>query len=296
LERIDRSVTEITSGFENAFVELEELESSLRDYNEGLEFDPRGIEELEERINLLETLKRKYGGSLERVLDHRDHAAARLGKIEGRGDELERLRRESAAAREAGVVVATGDTKVVGKGACDKIFITTSGIGEVVYPGLSAGRCRSGDAVIVTVTLPLRPSLEAVMVAAPAVSAVSTPEPDTDALVGSLDVQAMVRPLSAPPALSRVTADSWSVCPICTSADGADTITLATGTGSTDSVAVPVRPSLDAEMVTGPTLSAVTRPVPDTVARDASLDDQVTSRPDNVPPMLSRGEAASCSD
>jgi DNA repair protein RecN (Recombination protein N) len=101
LERIDRSVTEITSGFENAFVELEELESSLRDYNEGLEFDPRGIEELEERINLLETLKRKYGGSLERVLDHRDHAAARLGKIEGRGDELERLSKESAKAREA---------------------------------------------------------------------------------------------------------------------------------------------------------------------------------------------------
>jgi hypothetical protein len=174
-------------------------------------------------------------------------------------------------------------------------------VSVAVWPGVSVAgetlaRMGACDAVIVTVTLPLRPSLEAVMVAAPAVSAVSTPEPDTDALVGSLDVQAMVRPLSAPPALSRVTADSWSVCPICTSADGADTITLATGTGSTDSVAVPVRPSLDAEMVTGPTLSAVTRPVPDTVARDASLDDQVTSRPDNVPPMLSRGEAASCSD
>jgi DNA repair protein RecN (Recombination protein N) len=101
LERIDRSVTEITSGFETAFVELEELETSLRDYNEGLEFDPRQIEELEERINLIETLKRKYGGSLERVLDHHDSAASRLGKIEGRGDELERLRQESLRSREA---------------------------------------------------------------------------------------------------------------------------------------------------------------------------------------------------
>ena len=101
LERIDHSVTEITSGFENAFVELEELERSLQDYNEGLEFDPRQIEELEERINLLESLKRKYGGTIERVLDHRGHAADRLNKIEGRGDELERLRRESAKAREA---------------------------------------------------------------------------------------------------------------------------------------------------------------------------------------------------
>lgn len=101
LERIDRTATEITSGFENAFVELEELERGLRDYHEGLEFDPREINELEERINLLESLKRKYGGTIERVLDHRDHAAERLGKIEGRGDELERLRRESAKAREA---------------------------------------------------------------------------------------------------------------------------------------------------------------------------------------------------
>ena len=100
LERIDRTVTELSSGFENAFVEMEELERGLRDYNEGLEFDPRQIEELEERINLLENLKRKYGGTLERVLDHRDHAAERLGKIEGRGDELERLRRELAKARE----------------------------------------------------------------------------------------------------------------------------------------------------------------------------------------------------
>ena len=101
LERIDHSVTEITSGFENAFVELEELERSLQDYNEGLEFDPRQIEELEERINLLESLKRKYGGTIERVLDHRGNAADRLNKIEGRGDELERLRKESAKAREA---------------------------------------------------------------------------------------------------------------------------------------------------------------------------------------------------
>ena len=101
LERIDRGVASLTSGFESAFVELEELESSLRDYHEGLEFDPRGIEALEERINLLENLKRKYGGSVERVLNHRDQAAARLGRIEGRGDELERLRKESANARDA---------------------------------------------------------------------------------------------------------------------------------------------------------------------------------------------------
>lgn len=101
LERIDRGVTEITAGFETAFVELEELERGLLDYHDTLEFDPQEIARLEERINTLENLKRKYGGTVERVLDHRDHAAAKLGKIEGRGEELERLANELAKARES---------------------------------------------------------------------------------------------------------------------------------------------------------------------------------------------------
>ena len=54
------------------------------------------------------------------------------------------------AARDAGVTIVTGDTKVVQRGACDKIFITTTGIG-VIRPGLDLGidRVRPGDAILV---------------------------------------------------------------------------------------------------------------------------------------------------
>lgn len=57
----------------------------------------------------------------------------------------------SEAAREAGVAVVAGDTKVVEKGAADGLFITTSGIG-VIPAGvdLSASGARSGDTVIVS--------------------------------------------------------------------------------------------------------------------------------------------------
>jgi hydrogenase expression/formation protein HypE len=53
-------------------------------------------------------------------------------------------------ARQAGVQVVTGDTKVVQKGACDKLFITTTGIG-VIREGIDLGvdRARPGDAVLV---------------------------------------------------------------------------------------------------------------------------------------------------
>ena len=56
----------------------------------------------------------------------------------------------SAAAKIAGVQIVTGDTKVVEKGSCDRIFINTSGIGKIYYSGLSVDRIRPGDAVIVS--------------------------------------------------------------------------------------------------------------------------------------------------
>ena len=66
-------------------------------------------------------------------------------------DLLHRIARSmAAAAREAGVQVVTGDTKVVPRGACDKLFLTTTGIG-VIRAGLELGahRAQPGDAVLV---------------------------------------------------------------------------------------------------------------------------------------------------
>ena len=57
------------------------------------------------------------------------------------------------AARAAGVEIVTGDTKVVERGSCDKIFINTSGIGEIYYPGLSVDRIRPGDSIILSGTM-----------------------------------------------------------------------------------------------------------------------------------------------
>jgi hydrogenase expression/formation protein HypE len=53
-------------------------------------------------------------------------------------------------ARAAGVSIVTGDTKVVAKGACDKLFITTTGIGVIPSSiNLSAANAKSTDHVLV---------------------------------------------------------------------------------------------------------------------------------------------------
>ncbi len=51
---------------------------------------------------------------------------------------------------EAGVAIATGDTKVVPRGSADRLFITTSGVGRVISPGISGAAVRPGDRLILT--------------------------------------------------------------------------------------------------------------------------------------------------
>ena len=56
----------------------------------------------------------------------------------------------ATTAREAGIAIVTGDTKVVNKGACDRLFITTTGIGAIrADVDLAAHRVRPGDVVLV---------------------------------------------------------------------------------------------------------------------------------------------------
>ncbi|MBK1825781.1 DNA repair protein RecN [Haloferula rosea] len=100
LEKLDPTVADRTLGLEGAVLELQELEESLRDYADDLDLDPAEAAELEERVNLFENLKRKYGPTLQAVLAHRDECAERLDGIENRGEKLAALEAEVAKLRE----------------------------------------------------------------------------------------------------------------------------------------------------------------------------------------------------
>ncbi len=66
--------------------------------------------------------------------------------------ELERIVSSmKAACEEAGVAIITGDTKVVNRGKCDKVFITTAGVGVIDHPGvcIAANNAQVGDVVII---------------------------------------------------------------------------------------------------------------------------------------------------
>jgi DNA repair protein RecN (Recombination protein N) len=83
-------------------VELQDLAGELRGYAEGIEADPGRLEQLEERVDALDRLKRKHGGSIESVLAHAEHCRREIESIEGAGertDELEAELREALTRR-----------------------------------------------------------------------------------------------------------------------------------------------------------------------------------------------------
>jgi DNA repair protein RecN (Recombination protein N) len=94
LEKIDTSISELSSAHSASVVELSEIARSLSVYAEKLDLDPEQLAALEQRVSLFETLKRKYGGSIADVIAFGERAAERMQKIEGRDAELERLAKE----------------------------------------------------------------------------------------------------------------------------------------------------------------------------------------------------------
>jgi DNA repair protein RecN (Recombination protein N) len=101
LERTDPTAKRFADSLLRGLAEVEDLASGLSHYAEDLEIEPAALAELEERVSLFETLKRKYGGTLAEVIAFGDAAAERLRKIESRGEELKRLDAEIVAQRKA---------------------------------------------------------------------------------------------------------------------------------------------------------------------------------------------------
>jgi hypothetical protein len=145
----------------------------------------------------------------------------------------------------------------------------------------------TGTAVTVTAALPLLSSLVAVIVAVPADTAVTTPVELTAATAGLLDDQVTSRSVTIVLFASLTVAVSVVVVPATRLFVAGVTMTLPTGAGVTVSVALPDFPSLVAVMVAVPGATAVTTPLPDTVATNVLLELHVTTRSVTTAPFAS---------
>lgn len=85
LARLDPSQSPLEEQTQVIAENLADLSRSLRDYLENIEFNPRRLDQVEERLNLIQQLKRKYsqagGGTIQEILAFADQARQQLNKI-----------------------------------------------------------------------------------------------------------------------------------------------------------------------------------------------------------------------
>ncbi len=91
LVRLDPSQAALFEQAEALSASLTDLSSSLHDYLEGIEFNPRRLDQVEERLGLIQTLKRKYGDTIPAVLEFAGRAGVELDKITHAAERIQEL-------------------------------------------------------------------------------------------------------------------------------------------------------------------------------------------------------------
>jgi DNA repair protein RecN (Recombination protein N) len=107
LEKIDPSLEKQCRAVGEASYQLEDLARSLRAYRDSIEFNPARLRQVEERLDLIYNLKRKYGGSIAEILAFGEAAQRELDGITHSEERVEELRtRETELLRQIGALAA----------------------------------------------------------------------------------------------------------------------------------------------------------------------------------------------
>jgi len=94
LSKTDQTQKDLLERAEEIFENLTDLARELSDYGEGIEFNPRRLEHVELRLDLIHNLKRKYGKTIEEVLSYAEKARMDLDEINHSEERIENLETE----------------------------------------------------------------------------------------------------------------------------------------------------------------------------------------------------------
>lgn len=142
---IDPSLKPLVEQLERARTEIDDCARELGRYSRSVSLDPDRLREVEDRVDALGRLKKKYGGSLERVLAHRSAAETELADLGAYEDRLRELEAARAAALATAREVAI-DLREKRKAAAHKL-------GRAVSKELSS--LGMGDALVHVEVAPL---------------------------------------------------------------------------------------------------------------------------------------------
>ena len=126
LVRIDPTLHNIKIHAESLVEQLQEFTSELLVYREGIEFNPSRLHEVEERLNLIQDLQRKYGSEIDNVIEYGDNAQSELDSIAGNTERIKELEMsEQSLLKEAGLsgVALSNKRREVGKSLSSRVML-----------------------------------------------------------------------------------------------------------------------------------------------------------------------------
>jgi len=83
---LDPALDALAARVASLVVEVGDAASELRDYAEGIAADPASLQAIEERLEAIDRLERKHGGSVETVLSHAERCREEIAQLEGAGE------------------------------------------------------------------------------------------------------------------------------------------------------------------------------------------------------------------
>ena len=91
LARYDKQFEEYAHSLNDATAIVQEVARTLQEYRESIEFNPRRLQQVEERLSQIKKLKRKYGDTVEAILNFSEQAEGELNQIENSAERIELL-------------------------------------------------------------------------------------------------------------------------------------------------------------------------------------------------------------
>ena len=100
IEQYNEEYQTINSRLKDAYYEIQEAASDISSLNEDTYFDEKEQEEIEERLNLISSLKRKYGNNIEEILEYKEEINNEIYEIENLEDYIISLKKQLKTSQE----------------------------------------------------------------------------------------------------------------------------------------------------------------------------------------------------
>jgi len=136
---IDSSLAEVLQAAEDLSYRLDDLAASVRGYRDMVEYNPRRLVQVEERLSLIYSLKRKYGDSVGEILAFGGRAEEELETVTHSEERIQELRsHEEALLKEIGMLGAT--LSEARRQAADRLSVAVEGeLGDLSMEGARFG-------------------------------------------------------------------------------------------------------------------------------------------------------------